>query len=389
MRGLKILSITPKYPDLQGAGYNFISNLVNSLAVDSDLVLLSLSVDDRLRSNYLIDHHSENNHYRINIKVKRGAGDYLYYLRFMRALYHGYRLSLEKLGGSPDLLYIHAGSSITSLRAGRFLSVISGKPYVITEYFSAFTDTVGIFETYSQKTREAFRRFFSRAEALVVPSLYLMEQLGARGLQAKDNRIIPLPVKIPDKPTPPPLFPPFRLVTVSNLVDRIKNIRGLLKAVKIVSEQQDVELHIVGTGEDEQSLKDYAHLLGLLDKKVFFRGYIPNNEVYSLINASHIFVLNSNFETFSLATAEALACGRPVVVTRCGGPEDFVNEKCGLLVNPGEPEEFARAVLNLIERYTSYNLAEIQEHARETFSMETVAARYHDLFEQITGSKQG
>lgn len=54
------------------------------------------------------------------------------------------------------------------------------------------------------------------------------------------------------------------------------------------------------------------------------------NEVAGFFCECDFFVLNSNFETFSVVTAEALAYGKPVIATRCGGPEEFVNKIMGI-----------------------------------------------------------
>lgn len=385
MQKLKVISITPRYPRYAGSRYQFIQNVIRAISPDTQLALLSIVFEEKMRSSHVIDVSNEHGYTRIDIKLNKKLQDSRTKTRLYRAIYEGYKQGVKKLHGKPDLVHINLGSSAISLRTGRFVSSITRVPYVISEYFSTFTDAVGVFEKYDEKTRNYFRKAFANADALVSPSLYLMEQLYKRGLNAARNEIIPIPVDIPAKVTYPPVPPPFKLVTVCNLVDWIKNIKGLIKAVKIVSEKREVQLYIIGAGPDEQTLKDYAYLLGLLDRNVFFLGTRKNTEVFDIINSSHIFVLNSNFETFSLATAEALACGRPVVVTKSGGPEDFVNERCGVLVSPGNPEELASALMHVMDNYTSYDFNAIQSHARETFSAELVAKRYLELFNEIKG----
>jgi glycosyltransferase involved in cell wall biosynthesis len=76
-------------------------------------------------------------------------------------------------------------------------------------------------------------------------------------------------------------------------------------------------------------------------------GFEPN--VRNLLSISEAFVHPSHSEGFSLAVLEAMAAGLPVVATRCGGPEEIVEDKVsGLLVSVGAPRELAAALRRLL-----------------------------------------
>ncbi len=55
-------------------------------------------------------------------------------------------------------------------------------------------------------------------------------------------------------------------------------------------------------------------------------------------------------ETFGLVVLEAMACGRPVVAARAGAIPELVDERCGLLSEPGDPDSLADAIAALYER---------------------------------------
>ena len=76
-------------------------------------------------------------------------------------------------------------------------------------------------------------------------------------------------------------------------------------------------------------------------------GFEPN--VRNLLSISEAFVHPSHSEGFSLAVLEAMAAGLPVVATRCGGPEEIVEDGVsGLLVPVGAPRELAAALRRLL-----------------------------------------
>lgn len=85
-----------------------------------------------------------------------------------------------------------------------------------------------------------------------------------------------------------------------------------------------------------------THELGLADR-VVFAGHI--GDASALLSALDVLVCASREEGFGLAAVEAMAAGVPVVSTRCGGPEDVVEDgRTGLLVPAEDPGRLAHAV---------------------------------------------
>jgi len=86
--------------------------------------------------------------------------------------------------------------------------------------------------------------------------------------------------------------------------------------------------------------------LGLQDR-FFFLGF--RQDVPEILGDLDVFVLSSTCEGFSLATIEAMAAGKPVVVTQSGGPQEIVEDgHTGLLVPPAEPRALAARICELL-----------------------------------------
>ena len=140
-----------------------------------------------------------------------------------------------------------------------------------------------------------------------------------------------------------------RIVAVNRLSQQ-KNIFMLFRAFKRVLEKYpEYILEIYGKGEQEEELKKYAGELKI-DKNVAFMGQRANVHSY-IINAS-MFVSSSDFEGMSNSMLEAMAIGLPVVCTDCpiGGAKMVIkNNLNGLLTPVGDDEEFAKAIIYLIE----------------------------------------
>jgi glycosyltransferase involved in cell wall biosynthesis len=109
----------------------------------------------------------------------------------------------------------------------------------------------------------------------------------------------------------------------------------------------DVRLVVVGQGPLEQQLRDHVNALGLEDT-VLFTG--QRDDVPRLVSAFDLFVLPSLFEGLAIALVEALALGKPAVVTQVGGLVEVVQHgKHGLVVQPGDHRGLAGAIVRLLQ----------------------------------------
>lgn len=117
----------------------------------------------------------------------------------------------------------------------------------------------------------------------------------------------------------------LRIVTMGSLID-LKAQWNLLRAFKKIENKfKNVELLIIGRGENEKYLIDMTHAYHL-NNKVNFIGYVTNPFKY--LGNSDIYVLTSIREGLPNALIEAMACGLPVIATDCSsGPREIIAPK--------------------------------------------------------------
>src|SRR5262249_56061041 len=78
-------------------------------------------------------------------------------------------------------------------------------------------------------------------------------------------------------------------------------------------------------------------------------GRVPHDAIPSLIASADVVCQPSLIEPFGQALLEAMACGRPVVATRIGGPPEFVPPEAGVLVDPADEGALAAALQTAAE----------------------------------------
>ena len=131
--------------------------------------------------------------------------------------------------------------------------------------------------------------------------------------------------------------------------------------------RENLRLVIAGNGELETSLKQEAQDLGISDR-VIFTGYL--DDLPNLMQLFDIFVLPSLQEACSLACAEAMSQGKPVVGTCVGGIAEQVSDRqTGFIVNPRDPDGLAEKIAELIA----------DQDLRDRFASSGYE-RYHQLF---------
>lgn len=118
-------------------------------------------------------------------------------------------------------------------------------------------------------------------------------------------------------------------------------------AVRVRRSIPDVRFVLVGLGPLESDIRFRARELGL-DGTVIFAG--ARDDAPRVAGAFDVFALPSVYEGLAIALIEAMALGRPAVVTRAGGLTEVLEHgKQGLVVEPRDPEGLADAIILLIQ----------------------------------------
>ena len=112
------------------------------------------------------------------------------------------------------------------------------------------------------------------------------------------------------------------------------------------------------------------------------------DELARLYSRADVFVTFSLEETFGKVSAEALACGTPVVCFDSTASPEIVGEKCGRVVPAGDYAAVRQAIGEILAQgKNAYSEACVQQ-ARQNFCYETNAQEYLNLFEELMQCKK-
>jgi glycosyltransferase involved in cell wall biosynthesis len=172
--------------------------------------------------------------------------------------------------------------------------------------------------------------------------------------------------------------------TVANLKPH-KGLEYLLRAaVDVRKAVPNVHFLVVGQGSALDGLRAMASHLGL-DGAVTFTGF--REDALRIASAFDLFAMSSLHEGLSIALVEAMALGKPVVVTRVGGlPEVVKDGRDGFLVPPGNPGALATRIIEVLgDPQLRERLGQAARRRAEDFDVRTSVRRSEDAYEELTG----
>jgi glycosyltransferase involved in cell wall biosynthesis len=186
-----------------------------------------------------------------------------------------------------------------------------------------------------------------------------------------------------------------RIVFVG-LVRRVKGLDVLVRALRLLRDRGFVlKLAVIGESpfrgyqRDQAAARELVDALGL-SSQVEFLGGLPPEQVADEIRQSSALVLPSRRETFGSVLVEALACGVPVVATRCGGTEDIVvSGELGELVEPENPRALADGIATVLANQARYDPARLRAYAVAHFGMKAVGDRLASIYRQAVATPGG
>jgi glycosyltransferase involved in cell wall biosynthesis len=303
--------------------------------------------------------------------------------RFYRALQKGIRsarLENEKF----DIVHVHVLTRLGFVAL--FYKWFRGTPYVITEHWTRYLPLRNEFHGFLRK--RLTRMVVKNAGTVTTVSEDLKQAMQRHGLRHPDYRVIYNVVA-------PPFFEVSatdsgasqerkELVHVSCFTDVHKNISGLLRVVKKLSENRNnFHFTLVGEGEDLEKMKQYAGELHLLPEVVTFTGLLEGRDLAETMAQADALVIFSNYENMPVVINESFVLGVPVFSTDVGGIAEMVNKTNGRLVPKGDEEALTRVLNDFLDGKLPFDRKAVRQQARARFSPEAVGKDLVGIYEDV------
>lgn len=285
-----------------------------------------------------------------------------------------FEIYVEKYG-KPNIIHVHS-----MLYAGFAAQIIREKydiPYIITEHSSAFARNL-----IADEVLDSLKRVVENAQVCIAVSQKFSEYLEIKFSQSvwqyipnivSDSFFTEIDShKNPEK---------IRIITVCNL-NKNKNTALLIRAFsELLKQLPNIELVIGGDGEERQALEELVATLAL-QQHVKFLGALTRDQVRLEISQSSMFVLSSKYETFGVVVIEALALGKPVVATKCGGPESIIQNDVGLLVKNDSVTDLMTGILHVSTHLSDYDADVLKKYCFDNFSEKAVVNKLAQIYHE-------
>jgi len=306
---------------------------------------------------------------------------------------HGwaYRASLgrgiERLYEVFPFTIIHAHTAYLDGSAGLAIAQRYRVPFLITEHTNPFS-----FLTNHPIIKRWTRRSLHGAEKVIAVSVKQQRDVAMHMADPYRERVLVLPNGVdvelfrpPAMWRPDPRMP--RILFVGHFAP-YKNLPLLLEAFSLVVRTlPEARLCLIGGAESTRQESDLRHLVARkgLKEAVTFLGPQPHAVIARIMREeTDLLVLSSQSETFGCVVTEALACGKPVVSTRSGGPEDIVTaDFLGELCVNNHPEALARAIIKVATNIHTYAPRRIRRYVEERFSYQSLAQALDTIYHQV------
>ncbi len=295
-------------------------------------------------------------------------------------------LEYQRALGKPDIILAH--SSIWAGYAASKIAAICGIPYIITEHRSRFT---GLTAEAKSLVRDTYRPFledaYNKASRIVTVSDALQDSI--RQFTSGNREILTIP-NLVDTGF---FIPPARrqrdpLVILS--IGRLEHEKGMDLVIqafgRLVDDIPGTSLRIVGTGSLELELRKMASGVSGAES-IHFLGKLTPGQLLEELHLAKILAVASRFEAFGVVFIEAMSSGLPVLASRSGGPETFVPEMAGRLVESNSVSAVYEGLKHIYAHYEQYDPAMIRKYVEDRFSRDAVMRKYTGLIRELCNDK--
>jgi L-malate glycosyltransferase len=374
----KVLIITRWYPTRENPVHGvFVKEFAKASALHNDVIVLFGELTERTPTQwpYEIIDTVEDRIRTIRFIYRRGllkSHRLINLIGFTHCL-----IKLKKEYFMPDIIHLHVYlACLPAIVFSRLYRI----PLVITEHYTGFVRNILSFYE-----RLAAHIIFKQADVILPVSHHLEKYLHPYAPMVH-YEVIPNVVDTSIfrvSPFIPKDRSEIKKIVFVGRLDPAKGVEYLLNALNLLKNKRtDFFLDIIGDGTQKKFLEQMAIDMDL-SRFVCFHGIITKNEVAKIMAKCDFFVLPSLFETFGCVIIEAMACGKPVVASNIGGPNEIVTSQTGILVQPGDAEVLKDAINYMLDNYASYSANKIANYAAKRFSLPAIGCKLNNIYQDL------
>jgi glycosyltransferase involved in cell wall biosynthesis len=282
---------------------------------------------------------------------------------------------------------VHAHTAFPDGGAGAWLARRFNVPLIITEH-------TGPFATLTERAtvRRQTERAINSADTVIAVSNALKRDMLAQVRVREADRIQVLgngvnPELFRPEGTGPPDDGTVCALWIGGFLP-VKQPLMLIDAFAMaLKEDSRLRLSLVGRGFLEEEVRARIKSAAVQGQVSVFPS-APRAMVADYMRRHHFLVISSESETFGLVAVEAMACGRPVLSTRCGGPEETIGQSgTGELVD-NSVGGLAKGFLAMAARHGEFCATALHEYARSRFGLNTIAERLKAVYSDSLVNKR-
>ncbi|MEC1154373.1 glycosyltransferase family 4 protein [Cytobacillus horneckiae] len=282
------------------------------------------------------------------------------------------RKAIIKLG-KPDVIHIHFPIITLTEEIWEYL-VSLGSKIVITEHYSRVQN-----KELTVQQIELLRKIAKRADKFLCVNEFLPKSIEELTGVQRDFIIVPnvvAPIFSREKETKNDVY---RFISIGRLVKDKKFDLVIEAFVKKFKDVTNVELIIVGGGEEYTNLKKQIVSLNM-EHKIRLTGFLKREETAQILASSNSYVTASSFETFGVPLVEAMSCGKPVISADTSPLKQYISEERGFLFKVDNLESLASAMEKMYEQRFINKSYEIAEFAKMNFSERAIAEKLFSIY---------
>ncbi len=355
---------------------NFVQRHAEAIATRHNVWVLYVASLPNWNGPPRIDEHTEKNVCTTIVYCK--SGFFSKRKAFIKGAYHLIRAKSTAFDiVHHNILWPHGWQA-------RWLKSKFNLPYIVTEHWTGY-------DSANKSKRHPMlawmSKFSSKHASFICPVTadlqHKMIEFGIHGNYQVVPNVVDVSLFHPSKAENTTI----QFLHVSSLVDHHKNISGILRSWKVISDKlSNIHLSLGGDGPIEY-WRNEAIRLEIRPDSIDFFGEISWQEVAHKMEESHALLLFSNFENLPCVIVEALACGLPIISTRVGGISEHIQSERGILVDPGDEASLADAIMHIASNISTFNKESLRNYAIQHFSNEAVADAFHSLYMQSLKQK--